>query len=122
MIGKATGDTEGKIVACDHGELALMPGVIVHYVLGSEGPGNGRRGEVRPAMVVRVWDDVGAADVPAAERQEPPLVQLQVFLDGTNDDPIDGAALTWRTSVPYATVPEDGGELVQGTWHWPALV
>jgi hypothetical protein len=105
-MGKAK--TDVQLEACDHGELALMPGVIVHYVLGTEGPGNNRRGEVRPAVVVRVLSE--SADQ---------LVQLQVFLDGSNDDPIDGAALTWRSGVPYAAVPEDGGALVQDSWHWP---
>jgi hypothetical protein len=86
-------------------QLVVQPGMIVLYVLGADGPGAARRGEIRPAMVVRVW-----------EGQEPPLVQLQVFLDGTNDDPIDGQALSWRTSVRYSAAHE------VGTWHWPPAV
>lgn len=89
--------------AAEH--VAVTVGTTVLYVLGTQGPGNSRSGEIRPAMVVRVW-----------EGQEPPLVQLQVFLDGTNDDPIDGAALTWRTSVRYSADHEPG------TWHLPAEV
>lgn len=77
-------------------------GDVVGYVLGADGPGIGGRGEVRPAMVVRVWGDPPAA---------PYLIQLQVFMDGTNDDPVDGRPLSWRTSVPYSSGNEPG------TWH-----
>lgn len=77
-------------------------GRIVHYTLEREG----RPPVTRPAIVVHVWDPPAAGAMP--------LVQLQVFLDGTND----GASaalpgLAWRTSVHY---DPDG---TPGTWRWP---
>lgn len=64
-----------------------------------------RYGEIvsRPALVVRVWDR--ADDVM-------PLVQLQVFADGSNDGPDYAGGIVWKTSVHY---DESGAE---GTWHW----
>ncbi|MDB5042150.1 MAG: hypothetical protein JWN27_2876 [Candidatus Eremiobacteraeota bacterium] len=92
-------------------------GRIVHFVLGD--------GQVRPAMIVRVWSAT--------------LVQLQVFLDGTNDTQptqrgdhtlaaIDNLTTTgvsqvcdprgWATSVSYAA-PVEVGMLEPRTWFWP---
>lgn len=73
------------------------PGRIVFYVLDQ-----GRNiGEVRPAIIVKVWSD--------------DLVQLQVFTDNTNDGLPDGLAqgTVWRTSVRYSETAEPS------TWHWP---
>lgn len=70
-------------------------GRIVHYTLES-----GRsRGEVRPAVIVCVWNE--------------DMVQLQVFMDGTNDGPEYASGLRWCTSVHYAAEP------AEGRWHWP---
>ena len=70
----------------------LTEGRIVHYVL----PEGRSKGQHRPAMVVRVW--WGTA------------VNLQVFVDGSNDGYASG--MTWRTSVHY---DPDGAP---DTWHW----
>jgi len=76
-------------------------GRIVHYRVG----GDDDAPELRPAIVVRDW---GGG-----------CVNLQVFLDGRNDDRhaetserecIQGTA--WRTSVT------EGAEV--GQWRWPA--
>ncbi|PTL79102.1 hypothetical protein [Vitiosangium sp. GDMCC 1.1324] len=79
-------------------------GRVVHYVLGEEA--GSRKGEVRPAVVVAM--------------RHPEMPNLQVFLDGPNDQPgtftqgsrLDGSNL-WRGSVPF------GGPDQPGTWFWP---
>ncbi len=79
-------------------------GRIVHFVLPS--------GEHRPAIIVRIWDLV------PTERS---CVQLQVFVDGSNDaaDLYDGERAVlppvnavWRTSVR-----QDPSGQTPGTWH-----
>lgn len=79
-------------------------GRVVHYVL-EAGP---HQGEHRAAFIVRVWGDTPDA-----------LVNLQVFVDGSNDyyknqgpEPLT----LWRTSVHR----DDAG--APGTWHWPEYV
>lgn len=74
-------------------------GRIVHYQLGT-----GRsKGEYRPALIVRVWNDS--------------CVNLQVFLDGSNDREnelsvgVDSPLTAWKTS----SVQGDG----PGQWKWP---
>jgi hypothetical protein len=95
----------------------ISVGRIVHYVL-PDGHGFRDRavGQIRPAIVVHVW---------GPETGYPPgdqVVQLQVFLDGTNDVEVGGAsarslgATYWATSVRH-----DEGK-AGGTWHWPARV
>ena len=84
----------------------VKQGDIVDYVLSS-----GRsKGEERPAIVVRVWGEPTPTYTPA--------VQLQVFVDNTNDfDHGQPGALTgllWATSVSH-----DEAEKKPGTWHWP---
>ncbi|MDB5094462.1 MAG: hypothetical protein JWO85_2563 [Candidatus Eremiobacteraeota bacterium] len=71
-------------------------GRIVHFVLPD--------GQVRPAIIVRVWS--------------PEMVNLRVFLDGTNDAP-DGGYLQreWATSVHYREYAV--GNYAPGTWFWP---
>lgn len=88
-------------------------GRIVHYQ-----PRGGSR--PLPAVVVRVWD--GAASYPAG------TVNLQVFLDGTNEacdrDPANPSftaeemarGMAWRTSVHHSEEP------APHTWHWPPRV
>ncbi len=59
----------------------------------------------RPALIVEVWN--------------PTCVNLQVFLDGTNDAQLGTASLglaRWETSVAFS---EDPRPL---TWHWPEKV
>jgi hypothetical protein len=71
-------------------------GRIVHYTL----PDGRSAGEIRPAIVVRVWDETYRA------------IQLQVFTDAANDD-LPG--VNWRTSV----MESESGESERGRWHWP---
>lgn len=78
---------------------------VVHYVL-EAGP---HQGEHRPALIVRVWGDTPES-----------LVNLQVFVDGSNDyykhqgpEPLT----LWRTSVH-----RNDSAAVLGTWHWPEFV
>ncbi|MBN3993884.1 MAG: hypothetical protein HWQ36_26220 [Nostoc sp. NMS2] len=83
----------------------LTEGRIVHYVL----PDGRSAGQVRPAIVVRVWRDV-SPDLIAQGYSN-----LQVFTDGDNDYP--GAGMTiWATSKVYSENHEPG------TWHWPPKV
>lgn len=91
----------------------LTEGRMVHYVL--DEPYGAIPSEHRPAIVVKVWNPDGTAN-------------LQVFLDGSNDwlrieaqrkgsnpepelTPVPPYTL-WRTSVKYS----EGAE--PGTWHW----
>jgi hypothetical protein len=89
-------------------------GRLVHFVLPN--------GEHRPAIVVRVWPDEFPNNT-----EEKTGVNLQVFLDGTNDNeayaglPLPAKINTLHgtmlyTSAQYAMTP-DG--LLPGTWHWP---
>lgn len=75
-------------------------GRIVNYVL-EEGPNTG---EIRPAIIVKVWSD--------------DMVQLQVFVDNTNDRIQQGLAtgLIWKTSVRYSEAAD------LRSWHWPVRV
>ena len=91
------------------------PGRIVHYMLPDEFK---YAGEHRPAMIVKVW---------GSPPHNPFPVQLQVFMDGSNDvyknelgtimNMVDGHPNTmWKTSVPYSEEPKPG------TWHFPEFV
>jgi hypothetical protein len=78
-------------------------GRIVHYVMPIR---YGRaRGEVRPAIIVRVFP--GETD----------KVQLQVFTDGSNDGLECVLGIVWETSVHH----DEAGKAL-GTWHWPPRV
>lgn len=84
-------------------------GRIVHYVL-PEGP---RRGEIRPAVIVRVFTGV---DAPI----NPGMCNLQVLLDGGNDGLEGGlGGVVWKGSVLHSAATEAP---VAGTWHWPPRV
>jgi hypothetical protein len=80
----------------------LIEGRIVHYVLVD--------GVHRPAIVVNTWD---------AEVRKMGIVQLQVFVDGTNDLKYGMGSveykngIIWKTSVHYDDVLKPAG-----TWHW----
>lgn len=75
----------------------LTEGRIVHYVL----PDGRSAGEHRPALVVKVWNQDGTAN-------------LHVFTDFTNDysAPEGETGTLWATSVPYSEGKEPR------TWHW----
>lgn len=62
----------------------------------------------RPAIIVRVWE---------RPDDEEPLVQLQVFTDGTNDGQECVSGLIWATSVVH-----DEEHKSRGTWHWPESI
>lgn len=80
----------------------LTEGRIVHFVMPN--------GEHRPAIVVKVWNQDGTAN-------------LTVFPDWTNDThnlpnqfyPVEEIrrGLFWATSVRF-----DEAEKKPGTWHW----
>jgi hypothetical protein len=76
-------------------------GRIVHYTL-DEGR---NRGEIRPAIVVRVWGP------------DHPSVQLQVFTDTGSDLAYNDELpqVMWKTSVEESR--SGGSEF--GRWHWP---
>lgn len=68
-------------------------GDIVNYVL----PTGPNSGEIRPAIVVRVWNEHS--------------VNLQVFIDSSNDGYAYSRSVVWVTNVPYSE------DVVPGTWH-----
>ena len=82
-------------------------GRIVHYVLPQ---GHHRAGEVRPAVIVRVWQQLDHPSMPG-------MVNLQVLLDGSNNMSAlrhpDAQPMQWRGSVLHSAAPNPG------TWHWP---
>lgn len=85
--------------------LSPALGASVYYKLGNDW---NRPGEVRPAIIVRVWT--------------PQTVNLLIFLDGDNDkfvgadgwEMVPGHVL-WKTSVPYAEDTPDGPG---ASWNW----
>lgn len=81
-------------------------GATVLYVL-ENGPG---KGEIRPAIVVKVWTNAEGAP------QENGVCQLQVFSDsdGRYNDQLPAAA--WRSSVVFSENKEPG------TWHWSEVI
>ena len=80
-------------------------GRIVHYVL-PEGP---RRGEVRPAIIVRRFTMIDPHVRPNVG-----MCNLQVLLDGGNDGLEGGlGGVVWKGSVLYSEAQ------TPGTWHWP---
>ena len=68
-------------------------GDIVHFVM----PAGPSRGEHRPAIVVTEPVDN--------------LVNLQVFIDGSNDGYPHTRSTVWMQAVPYSETMEPG------TWH-----
>lgn len=84
-------------IACQE-QIAPKPlkiGSIVNYVMSN--------GEVRPAICVKVWNELGG--------------NFQVFFDGSNDVksnvyiPVPGTV--WMTSVSFSN------EKRSHSWHWP---
>jgi hypothetical protein len=71
----------------------------VLYVL-SDTDGSRSKGEIRPAIITRVWDDPASRDS---------VVQMQVFTDGQNDGLQN---VEWRTSV------HQDFEKSPGTFHY----
>jgi hypothetical protein len=84
----------------------LAEGKIVNYVL----PDGRSQGEIRPAIIVRVWRNV------PPDLIEQGYSNLVVFVDGTNDYPDTQGCTIWATSRVYSDDKEPG------TWHWPAKV
>ena len=85
----------------------ISVGRLVRYVM-TEG-----KHEERPAVIVNTWGH---------EYDESGDIQLQVFIDGSNDVGKDVSLLTagqlvggtiWKTSVQYSETKQPG------TWHWP---
>lgn len=74
----------------------LTEGRMVHYVL----PDGIRKGEHRPAVIVKVWDHSHGTS------------NLQVFTDGHNDADSGLNGLVWKTSIMYSKGKEPG------TWHF----
>lgn len=81
------------------GAMKPTVGRIVHYVLTD--------GQHRPAIVVRAW-----GEEPHSAPDYADSVNLQVFLDGSNDGSESG--VDWETSVRY----DETGKTPY-TWHWP---
>jgi hypothetical protein len=77
--------------------LKPTEGRIVNYVL----PTGRNAGQVRPAIIVRVWPDNDES------------IQLQVFTDCTNDGTEYSPGVVWKTSVHH-----DQEGKAPGTWHW----
>jgi hypothetical protein len=73
----------------------------VLYVLAPYDGRASNQGEIRPAIIVRVWDSPASRDS---------VVQLQVFTDGVNDALSN---VEWRTSV------HQDHEKSFGTFHYP---
>lgn len=76
--------------------MTPSPGRIIHYVLPAGAP---RAGEIRPAMIIRVWG--------------PEMVNAKIFLDGPNND---AGVADHGYSISYSE------EKLPGTWHWPPRV
>jgi len=75
----------------------LIEGMMVHYILNS--------GEHRPAMVVKVWDDLPQGNG---------CCNLLVFMDAdarVGNDPVGPVMRV--TSIIYDETRH------RGTWHWP---
>lgn len=77
-------------------------GSIVGFVLDT---GN-NRGQIRPAIVVKVWTNQEGTPT------ENGVIQLQVFSDsdGRYNDQLP--PVSWQSSVGYSETKEPG------TWHW----
>lgn len=91
----------------DKMQQKVTVGRIVHYVMPQ---GHHRAGEIRPAIIVRVWQQLDHPSVPG-------MANLQIFLDGANDAAGDCTAdwpsTMWKGSVLHSEAPNPG------TWHWP---
>lgn len=86
-----------------------IPGDLVYYKLGNEW---NRPGELRPAMIVRVWSDT--------------TVNLLIFVDGDNDKFMGAEGwetvpsyTAWKTSVPRIENVKEGSG---AGWFYPEIV
>lgn len=77
-------------------------GRIVHYVL----PSGPRKGEVRPAIITRVWSKI-------EDERSPGMSNLSVFQDQSDDFGDHEYRARMAGSVYY----NESGD--PGTWHWP---
>lgn len=94
--------TAAPSVAPAKAPLPSVGRIVLYALEGKDRNGQPFR-ETRPAIVVRVWERTDG---------EMPLVQLQVFVDGTNDGYAEGLNVAWATSVSY----DEAG--APGTWRW----
>lgn len=69
-------------------------------------------GEVRPAVVVRVWPNEYPQDGTCGEDG----YNIRVFTDGANDGFTQEESVLWKTSIRLAD------EVLPGTCHWPPRV
>lgn len=79
----------------------LTEGRIVHFVL----PCGRSEGQIRPAIVTRVWRDADG------KSQENGVCQLTVFVDQVNDN-LD------QTFAASSAVYDGSDSPAKGTWHW----
>jgi hypothetical protein len=85
-------------------QQSVSVGRIVHYVLPMHFK-NG--GQIRAAIVVRVWSPINHPETPG-------MSNLTVVLDGENDKDLAGGD---DASIGSVVHDPDGAP---GTWHWPA--
>jgi hypothetical protein len=70
-------------------------------------------GETRPAIVVNIFPQTAAP----GQETSPPLLNLQVFVDGRNDGfDSDETGTVWKTSRKFSPDQETG------TWCLPAAI
>lgn len=90
-------------------QQAPSVGRVVHFHFGKEGALR-----TRPATIVHVWPP---ENHPGYTRDE---CNLQVMLDGRNDDGVEGAPIAeprgWVGSAPRSNEPK------AGHWSWPPFV
>ncbi len=89
-------------------------GRIVHFVIDGEPFKNTVNGEIRAAMIVKIFKD-------PYNENENEKVQLQVFIDGLNDAERDGFGHIGPSTIWIPGAPHDENKS-PGTWHWPARV
>lgn len=96
-------------------------GDLVLYVL----EGGRSEGQVRPAFIVRIFDALsttgGQGDISPPQSLEAeaelPMVNLQVFTDGSNDGyDSNTGGLAWKTSRHF------NSDKMPGTWHYPLSI
>lgn len=73
-------------------------GDIVSYVMSDSA--------IRPAIVVRVWENQQAGE----------MVNLEVFTDGLNDGARFKDGIFWATSVYHVETRRE--QPIANTWHW----
>lgn len=82
-------------------------GRIVLVPIMTSRPNEAPRKEIRPAIVVQVFDK--SID----QSTGIPLINVRAFTDGPNDGKVMGSSDEWLTSLHYS---QDDHRT--GTWHW----